>query len=963
MYFGGYTENEIYSSKTIKVVLRYIYNSIRTNKDLTRLFRLAQNPNCPFDILDDMLKTEKPLLVEAVNSNLSYSKEKSKIAAKLRDPNCSIDDLKTYATDPVVEFRCCVAQNPNCPSDVLKKLSEDEFLDVKMAVAQNPNCPEYILNKLVSKTSDVHLTSQVLFNPNCSNDTYRKVWEIINHELMYPASIYVAKNMICSEKCPEEILHEIITYDNNFSKIFDTIFLEYLMKKYNKSKKYGDLLRQVILNATYPSSIIRNFISLSTCNSDFLEMILNKLLSNSNGQIEDILNHPNCISKFWDMVLASGNNRMICTMLKNPNCPEHILRNLSKNPSEIIQEAIAYNPNCPVDILERFTEEGKFRVLQVVTINKRINEKIIDMLIEKRHIVPLLNAAKNPNCTEACYEKMIFLESKELREIIAVRAKTGKTLSLLYAICKDKSYFDEIKIKILENEACPPEIFLSYGKLDSSYENRLVPKMFCYYYIDMLYDELNCNGFSEKFKNLYKCLEHTLMQDNIDISILLYMGSRSDFGKIKNYLNEELVRRINFIVKNSKKLKKKFSFSLVSKSDDQQILLAHDKMLGHLKGVDLDKLSPNKIPTIPSKYLNRCELFFSAVSQKPYISVDENLGIYLERNIGKRGLLKFGECPQEDASDFENWLLNKLLSLKLLKQNGKKFKANNGVSFDAYEIDNMQFIRINGKWIKIRPVKWRYAYNSLELESDNKYISMFCNNIDNLIVYSMQEEEDDVDSSLSKFKDMAILEEKKKIEQEQKSKEEEELEKLKQIDSERDEEIKSLEADILSTLAALESKTDRLDKLLGVKNSVVFPKKAHISTQFLLVEVDGHMEFRREYIPLLRLIDLSAVDSTNLKVSDIDFRGTNIRINPQVVYNRDFSNSKFDDQNFSFICFDRCNLCGTDLGQEFDCRYFVNVIVDEKTVLPEGAIVLYGEGKTEDIIRQYLVSSKRKNLS
>ena len=118
-------------------------------------------------------------------------------------------------------------------------------------------------------------------------------------------------------------------------------------------------------------------------------------------------------------------------------------------------------------------------------------------------------------------------------------------------------------------------------------------------------------------------------------------------------------------------------------------------------------------------------------------------------------------------------------------------------------------------------------------------------------------------------------------------------------------------------------------------NTIDYSTKTQIPDSALFITVGEHREINPEYIPYLPYIDLSYVDSTNLKVSGIDWSNTNISIDPQKVFMKDLSNAKFSDANIVFKSFDECNLAGTDISDEKDSTLTDNIIVDENTKLPE----------------------------
>ncbi len=58
---------------------------------------------------------------------------------------------------------------------------------------------------------------------------------------------------------------------------------------------------------------------------------------------------------------------------------------------------------------------------------------------------------------------------------------------------------------------------------------------------------------------------------------------------------------------------------------------------------------------------------------------------------------------------------------------------------------------------------------------------------------------------------------------------------------------------------------------------------------------------------MLPVINLSSNSFDNVKVSGIDFTGTNANIDPQTVYNKDMSHGIYDGLNFTMKSFDGVN--------------------------------------------------------
>ena len=177
-------------------------------------------------------------------------------------------------------------------------------------------------------------------------------------------------------------------------------------------------------------------------------------------------------------------------------------------------------------------------------------------------------------------------------------------------------------------------------------------------------------------------------------------------------------------------------------------------------------------------------------------------------------------------------------------------------------------------------------------------------------------------------KEKALIAELKQKDYDLKQREETEL-KRKELIEEKKEKLKSLLSELKELNEAI-SLSEYQDT-----SKVDYSTKTQIPESALIITVGEHREINPEYIPFLAYIDLSMLDSTNLKVSGIDWSNTNISIDPQKVFMKDLSYSKFSDENIVFKSFDECNLSGTDISDEKDSTITENIIVDENTKLPE----------------------------
>ena len=92
---------------------------------------------------------------------------------------------------------------------------------------------------------------------------------------------------------------------------------------------------------------------------------------------------------------------------------------------------------------------------------------------------------------------------------------------------------------------------------------------------------------------------------------------------------------------------------------------------------------------------------------------------------------------------------------------------------------------------------------------------------------------------------------------------------------------------------------------------------AIINEEFLFDEMpDGSREIKKEFIKYLKYFDLSNISCRNMIATDIDFRFTNLDIDPQKVFNKDLSYSRFGDNNIhKFRSFDGVKMVGSDFSE------------------------------------------------
>lgn len=318
--------------------------------------------------------------------------------------------------------------------------------------------------------------------------------------------------------------------------------------------------------------------------------------------------------------------------------------------------------------------------------------------------------------------------------------------------------------------------------------------------------------------------------------------------------------------------------------------------------------------------------------------------------------VEYGEYPYGILSVIQMEVLNKAFKLNLLKKTNKMYRVisnnNTFVSYPEYEFYGKKFVKVKNTWVEVLPIRWKvdytlkcFVFDELSLPRSlvenailEKRVYNFLrkNFIKEIEVKSKNEVSEELKSEIKK-----INEDKRREEETIRAKEEIRQKTLKE--NKNEEEIKKLKEELLGKIVEIEKTLEKLNGLMLNNNQLltysnITPTRIKGITEEILFErVDDHYEFNKDFIPHLKYINLSLLRTKNLKVSGIDFRGTNIRINPQEVYNKDLSNSKFDDDNI-IGSFKGVNLCGSDISQESFPLDLDEAIIDDNTILPNHVI-------------------------
>ena len=295
--------------------------------------------------------------------------------------------------------------------------------------------------------------------------------------------------------------------------------------------------------------------------------------------------------------------------------------------------------------------------------------------------------------------------------------------------------------------------------------------------------------------------------------------------------------------------------------------------------------------------------------------------------------VEFGEYPQYAVPVKMQKKIEQAYANQRMVKTGRSFTVNSHpqnknyydfvpMEYNEYQFEGKKYVRIKANtceyktnttklsnnivikrdeivWVEVSPVKWLIDEENRKLISKKGLISgiRFC---DKNFVYN----EDNFDKTdIKKFMDnylikdltqseiythsqFDILAEKKEVEEKQEEIKKEQKEKLMLAQKK----LKEV-ADLLNT----PQQSLKIDKIkIDNLKSLVFKNNGE-QNDHGFIEFDDFFKDNS----ILRLIDLSDLELDNVDITNMDFSGTNIHIDPQTIYNKDMTGVNATDVDFS----------------------------------------------------------------
>ena len=137
----------------------------------------------------------------------------------------------------------------------------------------------------------------------------------------------------------------------------------------------------------------------------------------------------------------------------------------------------------------------------------------------------------------------------------------------------------------------------------------------------------------------------------------------------------------------------------------------------------------------------------------------------------------------------------------------------------------------------------------------------------------------------------------------------------------------------------IEEAAQELANALSLLNEEEYKKYLHsieISEELLFEKVgENHYRIRKCFKKILPLFNLKGINFDNVEGHDVNFDGSNAKISPNMIYDKDLSHSEFDDDNIlDWANYNGVDIRGTKLGENPSTMVDLkSAITDEETTI------------------------------
>ncbi|MBV6628285.1 MAG: hypothetical protein KI793_36090 [Rivularia sp. (in: Bacteria)] len=308
--------------------------------------RVAQHPNTPIHVLEQLISEENNSILETALSNLSrnsktpdstlgclaQTSDLKVCTAVARHRNTSSQTLVQLAKHHRWEVRTIVAKNLKTPLETLIQLIQDKHATVRIAAINNPYAPSSVLEEL-----------SILKNPYTSQQTLNQLasskWLITRQGVARHPN--TDKNLLkhLAEDKISMVRLGVAENPHTPSSLLELLAID----------KYDEVVVAVASHPNTSLNILEQLATLGKPDNQIKQAAAKALINRFPDKIGK--NLADCITSFTPIF-----TRLLVFL--NPSTPKETLAQNIYSSSWLERYAIAQNPNTPLDIRAALTRDG-----------------------------------------------------------------------------------------------------------------------------------------------------------------------------------------------------------------------------------------------------------------------------------------------------------------------------------------------------------------------------------------------------------------------------------------------------------------------------------------------------------------------------------------------------------------------------------------------------------------------------
>jgi hypothetical protein len=637
-FLNPHFTSEDYTTNATKMTpadQRVLNQKLNQKQKLINRIENITNPEVLDKIVKEQIRNHNLEIVKKIAKNSKISSETLAFIVNNIDP-------KNYTSNQIFETLIVNTKLPiQLAKDIIFKYNFKTIQNLSDLITRPDITSEILLSLLDLYKPDSYIYNQMIESIVNSPEATPEIFKEI---LKKPLSNDVIRAIITSDKCPLEILEQLLEFQED-----DKDSEESIRGQINQDKL-------VELIASSPNS-----------SADLLMKIVKKYNVGLSFRIfKDIMQNNNVNSEIINkMYLDTVNPEILHYLANNDKTPPEILSELAKKTQ--FQSIIAGNPNTPANTLSYLAKNGAGYIKNIIASNPNTSIEILEELSNTKDISIKKSLFNNPNISESLIEKLYNNDQYpgDFWEHLAEITQSSKVLQFLYDVQLADDVSGKIKQKMANNRNTPINILKDFANssnemirdnalrsLAVKYKNhineitdsRIITELCSNFTLDdQQYIDILNNKYTNK-KDIQKIVEwnYSLLLQNEKIYDALLTNPKIDDSIAFYLLN------ILFNLQNTNPIKTKYLIKLLDcPTISEKIInsiIAHAKY-NNINGLNTHINNMKKASFIPVIKTAK-ELSLAKIKKLPYQM--------LNRMISKmRNYLKKNEIVQKMFKDYE----------------------------------------------------------------------------------------------------------------------------------------------------------------------------------------------------------------------------------------------------------------------------------------------------------------------